>query len=97
MNSYHVIKRPLVTEKASRAKEQGNYYAFEVAKNATKTDIKRAVQELFKVKVCEVNVMRMHGKPKRAGKTGRYMLTSDWKKAMVKLQDGQKIEYFEGV
>lgn len=97
MNSYHIIKRPIVTEKASRAREHGNHYAFEVEKTATKIQIKKAVEDIFKVTVLDVNVIRVHGKPKRVGKTFRYTNRPDWKKAMIKLKEGDKIEFFEGV
>lgn len=96
MDSYDVIKRPIVTEKATRSKELSNEYAFQVAKTASKPAIKRAVEELFKVKVLRVRTIRVRGKPKRVGGTFRYTRTSDWKKAYVALRKGDKIEFFEG-
>lgn len=88
-----VIKRPLITEKAVRGKELGQY-VFEVATKATKTDIRRAVETLFKVQVGAVQTVRVPGRAKRVG---RYQtMTSDWKKAVVTLKSGS-IEIFEGV
>ena len=94
MHLYEVVRRPLITEKATLLKEQ-NRYAFEVAKEANKPQIKEAVQAAFKVNVVKVNVMRVPGKMRRIGR--RYVLTPSWKKAVVTLEPGQKIEFFEGV
>jgi len=94
MHIYEVVRRPLITEKATLMKEQ-NRYAFEVAKEANKPQIKEAVQAAFKVNVVKVNVMRVPGKMRRIGR--RYVLTPSWKKAVVTLEPGQKIEFFEGV
>jgi large subunit ribosomal protein L23 len=94
MHIYEVVRRPLITEKATLLKEQ-NRYAFEVAKEANKRQIKEAVQAAFKVNVVKVNVMRVPGKMRRIGR--RYVLTPSWKKAVVTLEPGQKIEFFEGV
>ncbi len=94
MHSYEVLRRPLITEKNTMLVEQ-NKYAFEVARNANKPQIKEAVEKAFKVKVSSVNVMRVPGKMRRAGR-GRG-LTSPWKKAVVTLEPGNKIELFEGV
>jgi large subunit ribosomal protein L23 len=94
MHIYEVVRRPLITEKATLMKEQ-NRYAFEVAKEANKRQIKEAVQAAFKVNVVKVNVMRVPGKMRRIGR--RYVLTPSWKKAVVTLEPGQKIEFFEGV
>ncbi len=94
MHSYEVLRRPLITEKNTMLVEQ-NKYAFEVARNANKPQIKDAVEKAFKVKVASVNVMRVPGKMRRAGR-GRG-LTSPWKKAVVTLEPGNKIELFEGV
>jgi large subunit ribosomal protein L23 len=91
---YHVIKRPLITEKSNRQKESQNQYAFEVDRKANKVEIKRAVEQLFKVKVKRVTVAKMHGKVKRLGRNvGR---RPDWKKAVVCLKEGSRIEFFEG-
>jgi large subunit ribosomal protein L23 len=94
MNLYEVVKRPLITEKATLMKEQ-NRYAFEVAKEANKRQIKDAVEAAFKVNVVKVNVMNVPGKTRRIGR--RQVLTPSWKKAVVALEAGQKIEFFEGV
>ena len=94
MNLYEVLRRPLVTEKNTVLQAQGKY-AFEVATGANKTQIKQAVEKAFKVKVLAVNVMTIHGKMRRVGK--RQVLTQSWKKAIVTLKPGDKIELFEGV
>ncbi|RMG61115.1 MAG: 50S ribosomal protein L23 [Deltaproteobacteria bacterium] len=95
MNKYHVIKRPVITEKSTVLKETGNYVVFEVDKRATKTQIKKAVEELFNVKVLSVKTMIVPGKVKRLGRSvGR---VPSWKKAIVKLREGDRIEFFEGV
>ncbi|OGO59586.1 MAG: 50S ribosomal protein L23 [Chloroflexi bacterium RBG_19FT_COMBO_47_15] len=94
MHLYEVIRRPLITEKATLMKEQGRY-AFKVAKEANKRQIKEAVQAAFKVNVVKVNVMSVPGKMRRIGR--RQVLTPSWKKAVVTLEPGQKIEFFEGV
>lgn len=85
-----VIIRPLLTERSTILKEKFNQYLFEAAKTASKTDIKRAIEELFKVQVLKVRTMTMPGKFRRQGKSGGYR--SDWKKALVTLQQGQKID-----
>ena len=94
MHPYEILRRPLVTEKVTRQGSQ-NQYAFEVALNANKVQIKEAVEMAFKVNVVAVNTSRVHGKERRLGRTKG--LTPDWKKAVVTLQEGQKIEVFEGV
>jgi large subunit ribosomal protein L23 len=94
MHIYEVVKRPLITEKATVMKEQ-NRYAFEVAKEANKRQIREAVEAAFKVNVVKVNVMSMPGKMRRIGR--RYVMTRSWKKAVVTLEPDQKIEFFEGV
>ena len=89
-----IILRPVVTEKTGK-KLQQNKYVFKVRMDANKIDIKRAVEEIFKVKVIDVNTMRVKGKVKRMGRSvGR---TSDWKKAIVELAAGDTIEIFEGM
>jgi len=91
---YNIIRRPLITEKTTRQKETHSQYAFEVDRRANKIEIKRAVEQLFRVKVKQVNVSRVHGKVKRLGKNvGK---RSDWKKALVSLKEGQRIDFFEG-
>lgn len=89
-----VIKRPIVTEKSTRQLEE-NKYAFMVDIRATKTEIKEAIEEIFKVKVREVNTLRVPGKTKRMGRfEGK---TPEWKKAVVTLEKDYKIPLFEGV
>ena len=90
-----VIRRPLVTEKTTIVREQAPIVAFEVAMDATKVDVKRAVQALFGAKVRSVRTEIMHGKFKLQGRFAGQR--SDWKKAWVRLKDGEKVpELFEG-
>ncbi|OFZ54105.1 MAG: 50S ribosomal protein L23 [Bdellovibrionales bacterium RIFOXYC1_FULL_54_43] len=90
---YDVVKRPIISEKSTALAEVAGRYAFEVALQANKQEIKDAVQRLFNVKVREVRTMVMHGKVKRVGRfeTKR----SNWKKALVTLAEGQKIDFFQ--
>ncbi len=94
MHLYEVLRRPLITEKNTVLQEQGKY-AFEVAKSANKVQVKQAVEKAFKVKVNSVNMMTVPGREKRVGR--RVALTPPWKKAIVTLKTGEKIEFFEGV
>jgi len=94
MHLYEVLRRPLITEKNTMLQAQGKY-AFEVAAEANKHQIKEAVEKAFKVKVMAVNVMTVPGKTKRVGR--RMVLTPSHKKAIVTLKSGDKIELFEGV
>jgi large subunit ribosomal protein L23 len=94
MHLYEVLRRPLVTEKNTTLQAQ-NKYAFEVAGEANKHQIGQAVEKAFKVKVTAVNVMTVPGKTRRVGR--RQVLTQSWKKAVVTLKPGDKIELFEGV
>ena len=94
MNSYEVLRRPVITEKSTMLAE-GGQYVFEVARSANKIEIRRAVEEVFRVHVRAVNIVRVEGKLKRMGKTQG--LTAAWKKAIVSLQAGDRIELFEGV
>ena len=93
-NIYDVIRRPLITEKTTLLKETQRSIVFEVHRDATKPEIKKAVESLFSVKVQDVRTARVHGKVKRQG---RYFgQRSDWKKAYVVLKEGEKmIEFFE--
>ena len=93
MHLYEVLRRPLITEKSTVLQAQGKY-AFEVAKEANKPQIKQAVEKAFKVKVTAVNVMMVAGKTRRMGR--RELLARPWKKAIVTLKAGDKIELFEG-
>ena len=91
---YDVIKRPIVTEKGVTKKDSERTLCFEVASDANKTQIRQAVQTLFKVKVAEVRTSTTSGKLRRRGRFSGYR--SDWKKAYVKLKPGQKTpEYAE--
>ena len=93
-NPRDILIAPIVTEKTA-AMMQENRYAFKVALNANKIEIRQAVEEVFKVKVLAVNTVRVLGKVKRMGRTqGK---RSDYKKAFVQLAPGQTIEFFEGV
>ncbi len=93
-NIYQVIRRPLITEKSTLLKEQQRTLVFEVHRDATKPEIKKAVEALFDTKVAEVRVLNVHGKMKRQGRySGR---RPDWKKAFVVLAEGAKdVEFFE--
>jgi len=94
MNRYEVIVRPIVTEKGVTKKEAEGTLCFEVHPGATKTDIKGAVEALFKVKVAEIRTATFEGKLRRRGRYSGYR--SDWKKAYVRLKPGQKLpEYAE--
>ena len=96
MNANQIIRRPLVTEKSTILREEGNVIAFEVAPGANKIQVKTAVEELFKVKVEEVRLFNVRGKMKRMGRfVGK---RRDWRKAYVRLKDGEKApEFVEGV
>jgi len=91
---HDIIIRPIITEKSSGLVEL-NKYTFEVHRSANKIQIRQAVEQIFKVKVLSVNTMNVSAKPKRMGAfTGK---TRSWKKAIVALPEGQRIEFFEGV
>ena len=93
--SYDVLLGPLLTEKGAMLKEKQNKALFRVAKGANKIEIKKAVEGLFKVKVDRVTTVCCKGKKKRMGKyEGK---RSDWKKAVVSLKKGEKLEFIEGV
>ena len=94
MQLYDVIRRPLVTEKNTSLQAQGKY-AFEVTRDANKVMVKGAVEKAFKVTVMSVNMMTVRGKEKRIGR--RIVEGSSWKKAVVTLKAGDKIQIFEGV
>lgn len=93
MQLYEVLRRPLITEKHSAQQAQGKY-AFEVTMAATKPQIKQAVEKAFKVQVTTVNVLRVAGKTRRRGR--QVLPAHPWKKAVVTLKPGDKIEIFEG-
>ena len=95
MRAQDIIVRPIITEK-SMLGIADNKYTFEVAKSATKIDIARAVEELFKVKVASVNTVHVRGRMRRQGRFEGY--TRSWKKAYVTLTaDSKTIEFFEGM
>lgn len=94
MNPYEVIIRPLVTEKSTVLQEQGKY-VFEVNRKSTRTEVRTAVEQAFKVKVVHVNIVNLPGKMKRFGI--RIVPTPSKKKAVVTLKPGDKITIFEGV
>ncbi len=96
MRVQEIIRRPLITEKSTELRDEKNVIAFEVARGANKIQVKRAVETQFKVKVAEVRIANVHGKVRRQGRfVGR---RPDWKKAYVRLVEGEKpIEFFEGM
>ena len=94
--AYQIIHRPIITEKGLGVKETQHTVVFEVAADATKTEIREAVQKIFKVKVAAVRTANFHGKMRRRGRLEGFR--SDWKKAYVKLVAGEKmIEYAENL
>jgi large subunit ribosomal protein L23 len=92
MTIYEIINRPLVTEKGVAKKDNERTLCFEVALSANKTQVKAAVEKLFKVKVAAVRTATFDGKLRRRGKFAGYR--SEWKKAYVKLKEGQKVPEF---
>ena len=94
MHLYEVLRRPLITEKSTDLQSL-NKYAFEIAEKANKPQIKQAIEAAFNVKVTGVNVITVPGKSRRMGR--RIIQSPSWKKAIVTLQPGDKIEFFEGV
>ncbi|MDR3354410.1 MAG: 50S ribosomal protein L23 [Synergistaceae bacterium] len=90
---HDIILRPIITEKSSRLMSL-NKYTFEVLPCANKIEIRRAVEDVFKVKVVSVHTIKVHSRPKRMGRfSGR---TRSWKKAIVTLLPGERIEFFDG-
>ena len=95
MLDYDIIRGPLITEKTNLQKEAFNQVSFEVDRRANRVQIKRAVERIFKVRVADVRTMQVKGKIKRRGRVlGK---RKDWKKAVVKLMPGDRIDFFEGV
>jgi large subunit ribosomal protein L23 len=94
VHPYEVLCRPLITEKNTSLQALGKY-AFEVAGGANKQQVKEAVEKAFKVKVTAVNMISVSGKTRIVGR--RQVLTRSWKKAIVTLQPGDNIQFFEGV
>lgn len=95
MTPQEILRKPIITEKSNLQKEAANQLTFEVDRRANRIEIKQAVESVFKVKVAAVRTMQVQGKLKRRGRIlGK---RRDWKKAIVKLLPGQRIEFFEGV
>ncbi|MCK4645442.1 MAG: 50S ribosomal protein L23 [Candidatus Aminicenantes bacterium] len=95
-NPYRIILRPIITEKSTLLKEKNREVCFEVNPKANKIEIKKAAEQLFKIKVERVRIQNMRGKMRRVGRSAGKK--KDWKKAYVKLKEGEKmIEYFEAV
>jgi len=94
VNPYDILRRPVITEKNTALMTQ-NKYVFEVAKQANKPQIRDAVEKVFNVKVAAVNVIHVPAKMRRVGR--HRALSPSWKKAVVTLEPGHKIEIFEGV
>jgi large subunit ribosomal protein L23 len=95
MIANEIIKRPLITEKTSIQKEMYNQLTFEVDRRANRIEIKRAIETVFNVRVSDVKTLQVTGKVKQRGRiTGK---RRDWKKAIVKLMPGERIDFFEGV
>ena len=93
-NTHQIIRRPIITERASALQETQRKYTFEVRRDANKIDISRAIEAMFDVDVDKVNTTSMRGKVKRMGRfAGR---RPDWKKAVVTLVEGHSIDLFEG-
>jgi large subunit ribosomal protein L23 len=94
MNAHQIIIRPLITEKNTNLMSL-NKYSFQVDRSANKLEIKQAIESIFNVSVTAVHTMNVRGKLRRRGM--RYGYTADWKKAIVTLAEGDRIELFEGV
>jgi large subunit ribosomal protein L23 len=95
MIRYDIIKRPVITEKTNIQKEVSNQVSFEVDRRANRIEIQRAVEGIFNVRVAGVRTMQVKGKVKQRGRiVGK---RRDWKKAIVTLMPGERIDYFEGV
>ena len=93
--AYDIIKKPIITERSMMG-AQDNKYTFEVAIDAGKVEIKKAVEEIFGVKVAKVNTINVNGKYRRQGIKGGY--TPDWKKAIVtQTEDSKSIEFFDSM
>jgi large subunit ribosomal protein L23 len=94
MIAHDIIRRPLITEKTTIQKDEFNQVSFEVAPKANRIEIKRAIEDVFNVRVAAVRTMQIRGKQKRRGRIlGR---RRNWKKAVVTLMPGERIEFFEG-
>lgn len=94
MTEYQTIIRPLITEKTTTEKEASNRFTFEVDRKANRVEIRRAVEKIFGVRVASVSTMQMKGKRKQRGRIqGK---RRNWKKAIVRLMPGERIDFFEG-
>jgi large subunit ribosomal protein L23 len=94
LHVFEVLRRPLITEKSTILQDSNNKYAFEVDSRANKVQVKTSVEESFSVKVTGVNILMVKGKRKRFGR--RLVQQPSWKKAVVSLRSGDKIQLFEG-
>jgi large subunit ribosomal protein L23 len=95
LEEYKIIRRPIITEKSTDLKERNNQVVFEVSLDANRCEVRKAVEKLFKVSVLSVRTQNRAGKRKRLGRfMGR---RKNWKKAIVTLKEGDRIEFFEGV
>lgn len=94
MNRFEIIKRPLDTEKLDRMRDRENKFAFEIDMKASKTEVKQAIEQLFKVKVLDIKTAIVRGKFRRLGRTEGQR--PNWKKAIVTLKEGDAIQLFEG-
>lgn len=92
---YAIIKKPIITERSAHLKDRYNKIIFQVDGNANKGDIKKAVERIFNVKVIDINTMNVKGKVKRFGRI--FGKRPDWKKAVITLKEGDKIEVLEGI
>lgn len=92
---YAIIKKPLITERSAFLKDKYNQIIFQVAVDANKRDIKKAVEKIFNVHVMSVNTLNVKGKVKKFGKF--FGKRNDWKKAIITLKEGDRIEHLEGI
>jgi len=95
MEEYKIVRRPIVTEKGSILKDDNNQLLFEVDPGSNKSEIRKAVEKLFKVKVLSVRTQNHTGKKKRVGRSTGHR--RNWKKAIVTLREGDRVDFFEGV
>jgi len=92
LHPHSVVVRPIVTEKGVRDQTENNTYPFQVHREATKEDVKKAIEEIFNVHVVRVRTINMRGKPRRV--RHKYIHLPTWKKAIVKIRDGESISVF---
>jgi large subunit ribosomal protein L23 len=96
MVPHEILIRPIISEKNTMLNEKGQYI-FEVSQQANKIMVRKAVEEQFKVSVIAVNIMHVAGKKRRSPRSRTYGMTRSWKKAVVSLREGERIELFQGV